>query len=85
MKLRTLIASAAVVFLCGGTGVCVASWGSPATPGAHEAASSPAPESAEKPEHHARQHRRRHHGKHHAQKEFTEQQLQQMQAQPPSQ
>jgi hypothetical protein len=85
MKIRTLIAGAAVVFLCGGTGICLAQGA--ASPGAPEAAPSPAPASApaSKPKHHAVHHHRRHLAKHHGQKEFTEQELQQMQPQPPSQ
>jgi hypothetical protein len=88
MKIRTLIAGAAVVLLCGGTGICVAQEApAPAAPAAPEAAPSHAPESApaSKPMHHAAHHYRRHLAKHHRQKEFTEQELQQMQPQPPSQ
>ncbi len=86
MNFRTLIAGAAVVLLCGGVGVCVAQE-APASP---PAASAPAPASAPsaKPKHHARHHAKHHarhrHGKQSAQKEFTEQQLQEMQTQPPS-
>jgi hypothetical protein len=84
MKARALIASAAVVFLCGGFGVCFAAEGStPETPAA--SAPSPAPESAPAPAPKAKHHRmHRRHGKHHAQKEYTEQELQQYQSQPPA-
>lgn len=91
MNFRNLIAGAAVVLLCGGVGVCVAQEApSAAPPAAPEAASSPAPASAPaaKPKHHAKHHARHHghhrRGKQSAQKEFTEQQLQEMQTQPPS-
>ena len=75
MKVRTLIAGAAVVLLCGGVGICIAEE-APAPSAAPKAAHSSAP----KPKHH----RKSHHGKHHGQEEFSEQQLQEMQAQPPS-
>jgi hypothetical protein len=79
MKVTTLIASAAVVLLCGGLGVCVAQEApAPSPPVAPEAAPSPAP--APKPKHH----RKHHHGKHHAAREYTEQELQELQAKPPS-
>lgn len=90
MKVRTLIAGAAIVFLCGGLGVCVAQEApAPASPAAPEAAPSPAspsvPESASMPaskhKHHTKHHRRHHHGKRRAEREFTEQELQ---AQSPS-
>ncbi len=84
MKVRTLIAGAAVVFLCGGLGVCVAQEApAPASPVAPEAAASPAPPSvpASKPKHHTNHHRRHHHGKRPAAREFSEQELQ---AQSPS-
>jgi hypothetical protein len=85
MKIRTLIAGAAVMFLCGGLGVCVAQ---EAAPAAAPAASAPAPESAPepaaKPTHHGKHHHGHHHwhhhghyhGKQHGQQEFTEQELQ---------
>jgi len=89
MKVRTLIAGAAVMLLCGGLGVCVAQEAPPAAP---PAASAPAPEAATpaaapeaapaaKPKHHGKHHHYRHHhghyhGKQHGQQEFTEQELQ---------
>jgi len=84
MKVRTLIAGAAVMLLCGGLGVCVAQEAPPAAP---PAASAPAPEAAPaaapetapaaKPKHHGKHHHHRHHhGKQHGQQEFTEQELQ---------
>lgn len=90
MNFRNLIAGAAVVLLCGGVGVCVAQEAPAAPAAAPEAASSPAPASAPaaKSKHHAKHHARHHghhrRGKQSAQKEFTEQQLQEMQTQPPS-
>ncbi len=86
MKIRTLIAGAAVVLLCGGTGICLAQGApAPAASAAPEAAPSPAASApTSKPKHHAVRHHRRHHAKGHGQKEFTEQELQQMQPQPPS-
>jgi len=88
MKIRTLIAGAAVMLLCGGLGVCVAQETPPAAPAAAPAASAPAPESAPKAtsKHHGKHHHHRHHhgkhqGKHQGQQEFTEQELQ---AQTPS-
>jgi hypothetical protein len=80
MKVRTLIAGAAVMLLCGGLGVCVAQEATPAAPAAEKAAPSSA--AAPKAKHHRM--RRHHHGKQHAQKEYTEQELQQMSASPPS-
>jgi hypothetical protein len=75
MKVRILIAGAAVVLLCGGVGICTAE-------------DAPAPSAAPKVTHSSapkrKHHRKTHHGNHHAQEEFSEQQLQQMQAQPPS-
>lgn len=77
MKIRTLIAGAAVMLLCSGVGVCIAQEASPAaTPAAPSSA--PAP----KAKHHRMRHH--HHVKQHAQKEFTEQELQQFQSNPPS-
>jgi hypothetical protein len=70
MKVRTLIAGATVVLLCGGLGVCVAAEGTAPAPAATSEA---APPPAAKPRHH----RRHHHAMHHGQKEFTEQELQQ--------
>jgi hypothetical protein len=98
MKIRTLIAGAAVMLLCGGFGVCVAqeapSAPAPAPAAAPEAAPAPAPEaapaSAAKPKHYGKHHHRHHHGKYHGakyhggQKEFSEQELQQMSSTPPS-
>jgi hypothetical protein len=75
MKVRTLIAGAAVMLLCGGLGVCIAEEAPPAAPPVAPS-SAPAP----KPKHH----RTHHHGKHHAAREFSERQLQEMQAHPPS-
>jgi hypothetical protein len=89
MKVRTLIAGAALMLMCGGLGVCVAQEApKPAAPAAaapEPAPSAPepaasAPEPAAKPKHH-RRHHRHHHGKMHAQQEFSEQELQ---AQAPS-
>jgi hypothetical protein len=81
MKVRTLIAGAAVMFLCGGLGVCVAQ----DAPAPAASAAAPASEPAGKPQHHHGKHHHRHHqGKHHGQhgqQEFTEQELQ---AQTPS-
>ena len=79
MKVRTLIAGAAVVFLCGGFGVCVAQEAPPAA-----SAAAPASEPAGKPCAIWQASPRHHQGKHHAQhgqQEFTEQELQ---AQTPS-
>jgi len=92
MKIRTLIAGAAVMLLCGGLGVCVAQEApsAPAPAAAPEAAPAAAPEaapaSAAKPKHYRKHHHRHHHaGKYHGgQKEFSEQELQQMSATPPS-
>src|SRR5690349_12775789 len=99
MKIRTLIAGAAVMLLCGGFGVCVAqeapSAPAPAPAAAPEAAPAPAapeaaPASAAKPKHYGKHHHRHHHGKYHGakyhggQKEFSEQELQQMSSTPPS-
>jgi hypothetical protein len=79
MKVRTLIAGAAVMLLCGGLGVCVAEEApTPAPLATPEAAPSSAP--APKPKHHRKHHR----GKHHAAREFSEQELQEFQAHPPS-
>lgn len=79
MKVRTLIAGAAVMLLCGGLGVCIAEEAPQAAPPvAPKVAPSAAP--APKPKHH----RKHHHGKHHAAREFSEQQLQELQAHPPS-
>ena len=77
MKVRTLIAGAAVMLLCGGIGVAIAADAPPAA-----AAPKGAPSSASKSKHHHMHHHRG--GKSHGQKEFTEQQLQEMQTQPPS-
>ena len=72
MKVRTLIAGATVMLLCG-LGVCVAA---EATTPAPAASSEAAP--AAKPKHHRKHHQVKHHQvKHHAQKEFSEQELQQ--------
>jgi hypothetical protein len=92
MKVRTLIAGAAVVLLCGGFGVCVAQEApKPPAAAAPEAAPSSAPEaapsSASAPKHHRKHHHRHHghrHGKQHGAQEFSEQQLQEMQGQTPS-
>jgi len=75
MKVRTLIAGAAVMLLCGGLGVCVAQEASTPAPLATPKA---APSSA--PKHH----RKHHHAKHHAAKEFSEQELQENMAHSPS-
>ena len=77
MKVRTIIAGTAVMLLCGWLGVCVAEE-------APEPAPPVAPSSAPAPKHHRKHHHRHHHGKHHVEREFTEQELQNMQAQPPS-
>jgi hypothetical protein len=74
MKLGTLIAGTAVVLFCGGLGVCVAQ---------EAPAPSAAPKVAPAAKHHPKHNHRHHHGKSHETKEFTEQQLQEMQAQPP--
>jgi hypothetical protein len=76
MKVRTIIAGAAIMLLCGGLGVCVAEE-APAPSATPQAA----PAAAAKPKHH----RKYHHGKHHAQREFSEQELQEyMAAHPPT-
>ena len=80
MKVRTLIISAAVVLLCGGLGVAQEAPSPAASPAAAKAPSS----SEHVSKHHAKHHRRRH-GKHYGQKEFTEQQLQEMQTHPQNQ
>ena len=77
MKVRTLIAGAAVMLLCGGLGVCVAEEASTPVPLATPEA---APSSAPAPKHH----RKHHHAKHHAAKEFSEQELQEYMAHSPS-
>ncbi len=83
MKLKTLIAGTVVMLLCGGLTVCFAQEAPKAAPSvAPESAPSAAPEAAPAPK--PKHHRRHHHRKGHAQKEFTEQQLQEYQAQPPS-
>jgi hypothetical protein len=75
MKVRTLIAGAAVMLLCGGLGVCVAEEAAtPAPLATPEAAPSSAPQ----------HHRKHHHAKHHAAREFSEQELQEYMAHPPS-
>ncbi len=75
MKVRILIAGAAVMLLCGGFGIGIAEEAPPVAPKV-------APASA--PNHPPKHHHRHHHGKHHAAKEFSEQQLQEMEAHSPS-
>ena len=77
MKIRILIAGAAVMLLCGGLGVGVAE---EADPRRRHRLPPCVRSHPPKPKHH----REHHHGKHHAAREFSEQQLQEMQAHPPS-
>lgn len=82
MKVRTLIAGAAVVLLCGAVGVSLAE-DAPAAK-APSAEASPASSSTSAMKHHHHKRRSHHARKGHGQKEFTEQQLQEMSTQPSS-